>query len=87
MLIIIPPSPVEIITEQSDLFRKIFCYMKKKTTDEAGQREEKTGNKRDKINELRENSRKWRVMCGSENSEWPFFFRLKYTKQYNSVCD
>lgn len=28
MLIIIPPSPAEIITEQSDLFRKIFCYMK-----------------------------------------------------------
>lgn len=49
MLIIIPPSPVEIITEQSDLFRKIFCYMKE--DDElVGQREKrkaKTGNKGD----------------------------------------
>ena len=62
MLIIIPASPVEIITEQDDLFRKIFRYI----MEDSGQSENKRRNdgetKETKINDLRENSRKWKVM-------------------------
>ena len=64
MLIIIPPSPVEIITEQSDLFRKIFCYMKEDDgrigRTKREKEEERRETKETKINELRENRRKWR---------------------------
>lgn len=55
--------------------------------DKARNREAMTGNKRDKeIYELRQNSRKWRVIYGSEKIRWPFFI-LKQTEQYDRIYD
>lgn len=60
----------------------------------AGQSEEKTGNKRGNIKELRGNSRKKTMMYSNQNVKWPFFilklnntaaFTLRMTTEAASV--